>query len=238
MQIIRSAIFHLFMGVWTPLIFMLLSPLLLTFNQNLITIIGYIWAKGILIALKIICNLDYEISGEENVPQAPFILASKHQSSWETVFLSAYFRNAKFILKQELTRIPFYGWYLLSSGMIHINRGLGISAIKKIVKDTTSCLKAGKSVIIFPEGTRVKPGEPRDIQPGIAAIHKCNKNIPIIPITLNSGLYWPKGLSLIKPGKITIKFLSPINEELQKEALLKRLKENIDYNSNLLESSN
>lgn len=238
MQFIRSILFHVFLTIWTALIFMLLSPLLLTFNQNVVTIIGYTWANGVLLAVRIICRLSYEIRGLENLPPAPYIIACKHQSAWETVFLTAHFRNAKYILKKELTRIPFYGWYLLLSKMIYIDRSLGFQAIKKIVRDATKSLQEGNVIIIFPEGTRVQPGESKEIQPGIAAIHKHNKDIPIVPVSLNSGLFWPKGIKMINPGKVIINFLPPINLELQKEELLKTLKENIDYNSNSLANLN
>lgn len=237
MQILRSVVFHIFITFWTIFIFTFLSPLLLTFNPKAVTIIGLVWAKVVLLALKIICKLSYEVRGKENLPQAPYIITSKHQSTWETVFLTAYFKDAKYILKKELTRIPFYGWYLLASGMIYIDRSLGFSAIKKIVKDTTISLKKDNIIIIFPEGTRVAPGESKEIQPGVAAIHKHNKHIPIVPVALNSGMFWPKGLKVIKPGKIIISFLPPLNEELEKGELLKKLKENIDLESNLLANS-
>jgi 1-acyl-sn-glycerol-3-phosphate acyltransferase len=195
---------------------------------------GYFWAKGVLIALKLICNLSVNLEGEKNIPNKPFIIACKHQSTWETIFLTAYFREAKFILKKELGRIPFYGWYLVLSGMIRIDRKLGVRAIKKVISNTTLVLKKGGIVAIFPEGTRVKPSENVEYQPGVAAIHKANANIPILPIAVNSGYYWPKGISLIKRGAVTIRFLPPITSKNKKDELLKTLKETIDYHSNLL----
>jgi 1-acyl-sn-glycerol-3-phosphate acyltransferase len=206
----------------------------LTFNRNIATFIGYAWANGVLFGLKKICNLSYKIKGKENIPKAPFLVASKHQSTWETVFLTAYFKNAKYILKKELTRIPFYGWYLLLTRMIYIDRKLGVRAIKKIAQDTKRTLEEKNIVIIFPEGTRVKPNESKAYLPGIAAIHQANSHIPILPVALNSGCYWPKGLSLIRPGEVEIEFLEPITTELSKSELLSVLKEKIDSHSNML----
>ncbi|WP_130122163.1 lysophospholipid acyltransferase family protein [Rickettsiales endosymbiont of Peranema trichophorum] len=232
--VVRSALFYAIAVIWTALLFFAALPIFVTFNSNIISYVGLLWAKVMLLMLKACCGLSYQVEGLDTVPDTPFIIACKHQSAWETIFLSSCFKNSKFILKKELTYIPFFGWYIILVGMIWIDRKSGIHSLKRIARDVATALnKSDNVVVIFPEGTRTKPLESVEYKSGILAIHKVNREIPIVPVALNSGVFWPKGL-LIKPGTVTIKFLEPISHSTDQRQLLKLLKEKIDLESNLL----
>lgn len=229
-MLIRSCIFFVFLIVWTSLIFIAWSPTFLTFNRSIISKCGMIWGFVLLKMLAIICRLRYKIEGEANIPNQACIFASKHQSTWETIFFMYYMPNIKCILKKELTKIPFYGWYAKLVGMVAVDRSLGGAALRKMVKDIKHAVEEGESILIFPEGTRVKPLETKKYQPGIAAIHGISKATPIVPVAVNSGYFWPKGF-LIKPGVITIKFLPAIIGEFSKHELIEKLQTLIDQES-------
>lgn len=234
MQAFKSSVFYAFLTLWTIICFVAGAPLFLTFHSRTIRLIGHYWAWGILRALKIICNLDFKIKGEEHLPKGAYIIASKHQSMWETVFLTAYIPEAVFILKKELTQIPLYGWYLQIVGMISIDRKAGFDAIKKVVKAAQQSLAAGKVIIIFPEGTRTLVGKSRPYNPGIAAIHQRCPEIPIVPMALNSGCFWGKGLSVIAPGCVEVEFLAAHKSQMERKELLSKLQKEIDLKSNIL----
>ena len=230
---IRSTIFNVFLAVWTLFITTLFLPTLITRNQKIISITASVWSEVLLVAMKLICNIDYKIEGHTHlVISEPVIVVSKHQSMWETVYLMKLFKKPVFILKKELTNIPFYGWYLIWMGMIAIKRDDGINALKYIIKQAKKSFAEKRNLIIFPEGRRVKPGEIIDIQPGIAAIKKAFPEIPIIPISVDSGKFWRKGEWLKYPGTIHLYIGEPICDiKIYKDDLLKKIKNSMGFES-------
>lgn len=227
---IRSTVFNIFLAIWTVFITTFFLPTLITRNKKIITITASVWAVVVMVALKVICNINYKILGKQNFPaNEPFIVASKHQSMWETVYLMYLLKKPVFILKEELLAIPFYGWYLKWMGMIAIKRTDGFRAIKHIILETKKSFDQKRSVIIFPEGTRSKPGEILDIQPGIVAIQKTFPSIPIVPISLDSGKFWRKREWLRYPGTIKVVIGESIyGENISKDVLLNKIKQGIN----------
>ncbi|CAG7593966.1 MAG: lysophospholipid acyltransferase family protein [Candidatus Midichloria sp.] len=227
---IRSTVFNIFLTVWTVFITTFFLPTLLTRNQKIIALTASVWAEVVMVALKLICNINYKVEGKKNLPASePFIVAAKHQSMWETVYLMKMLKKPVFILKQELTSIPFYGWYLKWMGMISIKREDGLQSIKHIIIETKRAFNQGRSLIIFPEGTRIKLGENADIQPGIVAIQKSYPEIPIVPISLNSGKFWRKGEWLRYPGTVDVQIGEPIyGKQTSKAEFLAKIKEEIN----------
>ena len=228
--LIRSTVFNIFLAVWTVFITTLFLPTLITRNQRIIAVTASVWAAVVMIALKIICNISYRAIGKQNLPaNEPFIVASKHQSMWETVYLMHLLKKPVFIVKEELLVIPFYGQYLKWMGMIAIKRADGLKAVRHIVSETKRAFNQGRSVIIFPEGTRCKPGEILEIQPGIVAIKKAFPLVPIIPVSLDSGKFWCKGGWLRYPGTVKVIIGKPISEEsITKDMLLNQIKQGIN----------
>ncbi|MGL9718164.1 MAG: lysophospholipid acyltransferase family protein [Wolbachia sp.] len=185
--------------------------------------------------LRLLCGVEYEIRGMENIPKQPFIIASKHQSPFETFIFILLFKNAVFILKRELKWIPFIGLHLMALGMIFINRSDGISSIRYVVKSAKVRTKENRSIIIFPEGTRTAVKQKTKYRPGVAALYK-GLSVPILPVALNTGLFWPKSILSIRknPGKAIIEILPPIYPGLSKDEFLKNLEKTIEEKSSKL----
>lgn len=233
MDLIKSSIFLFILALWSLIVGTLGLVTFLSFNRKIISLVGYVWAQGVMLYLRYICGVRVVVEGEENIPAAPFIVACKHQSAWETLFFLVYFNNPAYILKKELMYIPVYGWYLPLLGMIAVDRGKA-SAIKKVAARVRDVMKQGRALIIFPEGTRVLPGDSIDYKAGIYMIHKASPETPIMPVALNSGICWPRRTFAVNKGVIKIKFLPRVQGEFSKVELLATLKKIIDTESNKL----
>ena len=191
------------------------------------------WIKGVFLFLRYICKITHEIRGSENIPNEPVIIVSKHQSAFETFALYFYFKNSFFIHKKQLFLIPIFGQYLMKSNMISIDRKGGAKTMRKILKEVKKKLDGGSSIIIFPEGTRKKPGEPADYKSGFVGIYNTTKR-KLQPVALNSGLCWQKGLKIIKKGHIVIEFLPQIQIGLDKKEVLEKVENSIESATNKL----
>lgn len=233
MNFIKSSIFLSILAIWSLIMGILGLITFISFNQRVIALVGYVWSRGVTLYLRYIHGVRVQVEGAENLPNKPFIIACKHQSAWETLFFLDYFINPAYILKKELTYIPVYGWYLPLLGMISIERGKA-SAIKKVTARVRDVMAQNRVLVIFPEGTRVLPGESIDYKPGIYMIHKASPKTPIVPVALNSGNCWPRRTFAINSGIIKVKFLPPIQDNFSKEELLDKLKKIIDTESNKL----
>ena len=158
--------------------------------------------------LKHLCGVDYVVEGQENIPEGAAIIFSKHQSTWETMALQLIFPPQTFVIKRELMWVPFFGWGLTLLKPIAINRAAGRNAIKQIVRQGIERLKAGIWVVIFPEGTRVRPGQKVRYKIG-GAILAAESGYPVVPVAHNSGDFWPKKQFLKKPGTIKLSLVLP-----------------------------
>ncbi len=233
MLIARSLLFYIFLVIWTASWPILLFPAAI-FSRHVPYFVSYWWSKGILLGLRLICNLHIKCEGIENIPPKPFIVASKHQSAIETVFLSQYFYQSVFVLKREILWIPIYGWYVWTAGMAYIDRKAGVKALRKIASVFSTALNQGRVVVIFVEGSRSRPFTSIPYKPGIAFVHATAPDVPIVPVALNSGLFLPKGGWRIHPGVIRIRFLPPIMGKFSRQDLLTKLQEAIEPATNEL----
>lgn len=212
MAFIRSLIF--FIGYWaltivygSTTLFLWLLPKM--FAHKFITS----WTTIIIWWLKLTCGVRYQVLGKENIPQTPgFIVLSKHQSAWETLFLQSLFWPSTTILKRELLHIPFFGWGLRVLNPIAINRSNPREALKQVKTIGCERLQQGFNIILFPEGTRMPPGEKGTYARSGADI-AINANVPILPIAQNAGSYWPKGGFSKFPGEITVSIGPVIHPE-------------------------
>ena len=233
-MIIRSVFFYFLVYLWTIFLGLICLPYLFLPNKYLRKPV-IIWINGILEFLKTICKITYEVKGLENIPNHPIIVASKHQSTFETLLLFKIINNSVFIHKKELFLIPIFGLYLKKINMISINRSDGLKSMRKILKDSKEKIKKKHSIIIFPEGTRKKPGEKTKYKTGIIGIYKETES-GILPVALNSGFFWPKSFFLKSSGKITIKFLELIPAKLEKNKILKKIESVIEEETNNLKN--
>jgi 1-acyl-sn-glycerol-3-phosphate acyltransferase len=191
------------------------------------------WTQGGKALLKGIVGLGVEFRGLQNLPQGPCVIVSKHQSAWDTFAFYILADDPNYILKKELTRIPFWGWCALSCGAISVDRSGGGAALKGLLRDTQDRLAKGRQVVIFPEGTRTAPGARLDYFPGVAAIDG-HTDVPIVPVALNSGLFWGRGSFLKKPGVITIEILPPMAKGLKRRQFMTDLESRIEGASDKL----
>jgi len=162
------------------------------------------WPRLAVWGARVICGVKWQVKGWENLPDGPAIVLSKHQSAWETLFLPAYLpREVCFVYKRELHRVPFFGWGLALLAMIPIDRSKGRDAFEQVVKDGQQRLDEGRWPILFPEGTRIAPGQIGRFKMG-GALLATRTGAPVVPIAHNAGECWPRNAFIKKPGCITV----------------------------------
>ncbi|CAI8814958.1 1-acyl-sn-glycerol-3-phosphate acyltransferase [Methylocaldum szegediense] len=171
--------------------------------------IAGLWVRFNLWMLETVCGLKYEVQGLENIPERNGIILCKHQSAWETLALQAMFPPLVFILKRELLRIPVWGWAMATLQPIAINRQAKTAALKQILRDGEERLKNGLWVVIFPEGTRVAPGQKGRYGPSGGLLAQ-RVGCPVVPVAHNAGEYWARRAFLKFPGIIQVRIGPPI----------------------------
>ena len=229
-MIFRSIIFYVILSLWTITMGTICLPFLFVSNSYIRKPIN-LWILGIFKLLEIICNITHEVRGGENIPKYSVLIASKHQSAFETLALFLHIENSFFIHKKQLFYIPIFGQYLQKFNMISINRSEGIKAMRKILNQAKFKISSGFSIIIFPEGTRTKPGDQASYKSGFVGIYN-EVNSKILPVAVNSGLYWPKHTFIKTSGKIIIKILKPIPAKLKKDEVLEKIESVIEEETN------
>ena len=185
------------------------------------------WLRGILWFLKVVVGLTHEVVGGERLPTGSAIIASKHQSAWDTFIYPLLLRDPTYVHKVELLWIPFFGWYLWRYGTISIDRSGGAGALRKMVAHARRLAETGRQIVIFPEGTRVTPGATRPYRPGVAALYT-QLNLPVVPVRLNSGHFWGRRSFAKQPGKITLEVLEAIPSGLDREDFMAELRRRIE----------
>lgn len=167
------------------------------------------WVRSTLWLHRAIVGIGAEVRGRENIPTGGFLVASKHQSAWETLKLVELFPRPAFILKRELLWVPLFGWYLRRTGMIPVDRGKRSAALEAITTRARAAVAEGRQVIIFPEGTRRPPLAPAEYRYGVTRLYR-DLGVPCLPIALDSGLFWPRRSFAHRRGVITLACLEPI----------------------------
>ena len=192
------------------------------------------WCIGNRFLLRWVVGIKVDIKGLENLPKKQgYIVAAKHQSAMETVLLHMLVPNTIYVLKQSLLFLPIAGWYMIKTGCIPIDRNQGAKSLKKMLNISQKRLKDGFNIIIFPEGTRTKPGTKTNYHTGLALIYK-QCQVPVVPLALNTGLFWPKNSFKRIPGTATFEFLPPIEPGMDKQAFMDRLENDIETHSDKL----
>jgi 1-acyl-sn-glycerol-3-phosphate acyltransferase len=185
------------------------------------------WARSMLWLMRVICKTSVEFRGLEKIPAGPLILASKHQSAWETIAFLTLLDRPLFILKRELTWLPFFGWYLLKAKMIPVDRSAGARALVAMTALARERIRSGRQLIIFPEGTRRPVDAPPQYKFGVAQVYvKCG--VPCIPVALNSGLFWPRRTFMRYPGTVIVELLDVIEPGLSRDEFQARMTTEIE----------
>ncbi len=226
MLILRSLLFNVLFFAWSAGLQLLFLPVLVL-PYGAMVWLQHAWGRGTYFLLAVICGLRYQVRGLERLPRQPCIIASKHESAWDTMIFGLLARRPAHILKRELLRIPLFGWYLLRAGGIPIDREGGASALKHMIAEARRTVEDGRHIVIFPEGTRVAPGQRITYHPGVAALYNQLK-VSVVPVALNSGLFWGRRTFQKRPGCIVVEFLEPIPPGLPRRDFVATLEERIE----------
>ena len=223
MTLLRSSLFALALLVVTPP-YALLALATFALPRMLRYRIISGWSRLVVHLARAILGIRWRIEGREHLPATPAVILSKHQSAWETMAFQLIFPPQVHVLKRELLWIPFFGWGLALMSPIAIDRTRGVSALRSIARRGRERLAQGFWVVVFPEGTRVAPGERRDYQLGGAWLAAAS-GVPVVPVAHNAGLLWPRNAFLKRPGTVTIRIGPSIESVHQDPKTINRLAE-------------
>jgi 1-acyl-sn-glycerol-3-phosphate acyltransferase len=204
----RTLLYNVLFYVIFAVIAVVLAPTMLL-PQRHIWFVPKLWATVSLWLHRIICGVGEEIQGLENIPDGGFLVACKHQSTWEALRLVTLFPKPAFVFKRQLHWAPLFGWYLMKFGQIPVNRGQRSKALQDMAAIAAERIEQGYQVIIFPEGTRRPPLAEPKYKYGVTYLYD-KLNAPCLPIALNSGLFWPRRTFAHRQGVVTMKILPPI----------------------------
>jgi 1-acyl-sn-glycerol-3-phosphate acyltransferase len=210
MQYLRSKTFDTLWFFWTAL-FVPAIPILILFGSptRYVRALAVLWTEGTLILLEGVVGLKYLQRGRENIPQLPCIIICNHQSPWETIAFIAHFPNIAIVAKRELLRVPVFGWFVKAFPMIVIDRDAGFKALRQMTKECRSALFDGRSVLIFPEGARKRVSDPVIFKRGVEFVYS-QLDVPVLPVAVNSGVFWGPERAFKQNGTITVSYLPPI----------------------------
>jgi 1-acyl-sn-glycerol-3-phosphate acyltransferase len=224
--LLRSILFNLLFYLGTVVVCVLGLPVLLS-TRRAGAYFGHYWALWTLWLAGWSAGLRYAVRGRENLPVGPAIVAMKHQSAWDTFAASALFDDPAIVVKRELFWIPFYGWYLRKAGMIGIDRASGTGAMRRMLTQARAAVAQGRPILIFPEGTRTPVGAAAPYHPGVALLARDLK-VPVVPVALNSGLFWGRRAFRKRPGTIVVEILPPLPGETDYRQITDELRTRIE----------
>ncbi len=227
LNLVRSIAFNLlfYLNTWLYLIVALPTFFM---PYRAIIAVARAWGRANLVLLRVVAGIDFEVRGREKIPQGrPIIVASKHQSAWETFALLPLFDNPLFIVKRELMWIPIFGWLMFKGRMVPVDRGGGSQALASMTARAKIELADNRQLIIFPEGTRRPAGAEPRYKFGVAHLYAA-AGVPCVPVALNSGLFWPRRSIRLLPGTVVVEILDPILPGLEQAAFFERLQRDIE----------
>lgn len=233
MRALRSFAFGVTFYGWTSFLSPIYVPLMLL-PRRAFWFMCWMWVRSCLFIVRNVANIHCEVRGWENVPEGAVIIASKHQSAWDTLIFNIHFEDCVYVLKRELFMVPCFGWFMWRIGMIGVDRSAGGSALRSLVAQARDRIAQGRSVIIFPQGTRTLSGVERPYLPGVAALYQ-QCDAPVVPVAVNSGLYWSRRAFWKQPGSIVLEYLPPIPPGLDRKAFMDMLRERIETATKRLE---
>lgn len=204
-----------------------LGAILVFLNRDFATKVSAFWASSTIWGMEKIAGIKVELRGKENLPDGEFFIAGKHLSTLDTLAPFAFTKTPAFVFKKELFKVPIFGWYLKTAGMIGIDRDGGMAALKSMVANAKERLAEGRPPLIFPEGTRQELDAAPDYKPGVAAIYGM-LGVPCVPMALNTGVFWPAKGFPTHSGIVVFEFLPPIEAGLKRQEFMSRLETAIE----------
>jgi 1-acyl-sn-glycerol-3-phosphate acyltransferase len=233
MLFLRSLVFNIAFALNNLVWFVVSLPGLLLPYRSFIDRIAHPWARMNVWLFHSIIGVTLEVRGEENWPKGGALVAAKHQSAWETLYIAGQLSGPTYILKRELLFIPLFGFYLLKVRSVAIDRGKGSAVLAKMNEAAAAAIAAGQQLIIFPEGTRRAVGAEPHYKYGVAHLYAAT-GAACVPIAHNAGLFWPRRGFIKRPGRLIIEILPPIPPGLDRDIFFARVKETIETASNRL----
>ena len=222
MIVLRSVLFNIFYFGSTAVL-LVPSVAVRLFAPRRALDLAMLWARLELAAVRLICGIRLVVDGREHLPQGgPALIASRHESAFDTMVWLTLVPRASYVLKTELTRIPLFGGLLRPAGMIPVDRDGGATAMRQLMRDGVSAVAEGRQIVIFPEGTRGESGTLLSLHPGVAALASSTK-LPVIPVVTDSGRLWGRRSFRKFPGTIVVRILPPLPGGLRRPELMARL---------------
>ncbi len=238
MRMLRSALFNACFYVWTVGLAILHAPFMYLVPRSFLVRTLAFWSRSVVSIMRATCGIGVEVRGAERLVPGPAIVVSKHQSAFDTLVWHGLLPDPAIVLKKELTWIPIYGQLAKRLQMIPVDRGAGGAAVKAMLRGAESAAKQNRHIVIFPQGTRTAPGTTVaqvPYHPGAAALYSRLK-LPVVPVALNTGLFWPRRTFLRFPGTMLIEYLEPIPPGLPRAEFQKLLEERIEGATQRLEA--
>ena len=229
---IKSLLFMLWLYGSMFVMSIVCSPALLMPRRASVAIIK-LWARWTMSMVRLLCGIRIEFRGLEHKPVGPALIAGKHLSMLDTIAPFLILDDPCYVLKEELIKLPFFGWFAARSGMVAVRREDAAKALKKMVADCRDRLTEARQIIIFPEGTRSELGDDPDYKPGVAALYR-DLEVPCHLLATNSGVYWPAHGIDRRPGVVVYEFLPPLPAGLKRPELMRQMREQIESASNTL----
>ncbi|MBL6958840.1 MAG: 1-acyl-sn-glycerol-3-phosphate acyltransferase, partial [Rhodospirillales bacterium] len=226
MTVVRSILFNAFFFGWLGICLLFMFFMLPLPRIAMHTAVRW-WSISAMWGMKWIAGISYRVKGLEKIPAGAVIFSAKHQSAWDTLIYHVLFKNLMYVLKIELLKIPLWGWYARKCQAIAVDRSGGAAALKKMVRDSKRLLGLGRHLAIFPEGTRTAPGQRTPYHPGVAALYR-QTGATVVPVAVNSGLFWGRRSFRKEPGVITIEFLDPIEPGLDRRTFMALLESRVE----------
>ncbi|MES1156370.1 MAG: lysophospholipid acyltransferase family protein [Alphaproteobacteria bacterium] len=229
MKLLRSLLFVIWLYGTMVIMGVLFAPWV-AFSQRGAYVAMRAWTHVMLFGLRWICGARVRFEGLENVPKGAGLIALKHQGMLDTIAPLLFLKEPAFVYKQELGKLPVWGWYIKRAGMFPLDRGGYSAALKAMVRAGREAVAQGRQFMIFPEGTRKEIGAPADYKSGVAALYK-DLGIPCTPVALNTGLIWPAHGIIRNPGTATFRVLPPIPPGLSRDDFMRELETRIETTS-------
>jgi 1-acyl-sn-glycerol-3-phosphate acyltransferase len=226
MILVRSLVFNVLFYLALALYLIAAIPTFFMPRGAMLAMV-HAWARTSLFLLRVVCGIEVDFQGLEKIPPGALIVASKHQSLWETFALIALFPDPAYIMKRELMWIPMFGWAAWKTRMIAVDRGARSAALATMNERAKTEIRKGRQLIIFPEGTRRPPGAEPKYKFGVAHLYS-EIGVPCLPVALNSGLFWPRRSIMRYPGTVRVILCDPIAPGMDRQDFLARLENEIE----------
>ncbi|RXF70849.1 lysophospholipid acyltransferase family protein [Hansschlegelia zhihuaiae] len=223
----RAVVFDVAMATLVCVVALVTGPAALFLRRDRVAGIAKWWCRANLWLLRRIVGIELEIRGVEHVPTGAALVAAKHQSALETFGMMPCLPDPAIVLKRELTWLPFFGWFLLRMKMIAINRATGAEALAQILSQAGEAAAEGRQIVIYPEGTRRKVGDPPRYKQGVGHLYD-RLGLPCVPVAVDTGIFWPKGTIERRQGRAVVEFLEPIPAGLGRDVFQRTLRERIE----------